>query len=54
MTSSLLAVSLLAGGVANATHASDNADNYDEIEPICEQDDISSQLEDICNDVKKA
>ncbi|XP_065914232.1 uncharacterized protein [Dysidea avara] len=51
--SSLLAVSLLAGGVANATYGSDNADNYDEIEPFCEQDDINSQLEDFCNDVKK-
>ena len=53
MISSLLAVSLLAGGVANATYGSDNADNYDEIEPFCEQDDINSQLEDFCNDVKK-
>ncbi|XP_065914194.1 uncharacterized protein [Dysidea avara] len=51
--SSVLAVSLLAGGVANAKYASDNADNYDDIEQFCELDGLNSQAEDFCNDVKK-
>ena len=46
-------MSLLAGGVANAVYASDNADAYDEIEPVCDQRGISSQLEDFCDDVKR-
>ena len=53
MISSVLAVSLLAGGVANAKYASDNADNYDDIEQFCELDGLNSQAEDFCNDVKK-
>jgi len=48
--SGLLTVSLLAGGVANAVYASDNADAYDAIEPLC---DISSEAEDFCNDVER-
>jgi len=50
--SGLLTMSLLAGGVV---YASDNADAYDEIEPFCEQSDISSEidLEDFCNDLER-
>ena len=53
MISSLLAVSLLAGGAANAKFASANAENYDNIEQFCEINGINSQTEDFCNDVKK-
>jgi len=48
----LLTVSLLAGGVANAVFASDNADAYDAIEPLCEQSDISLEI-DLCNDFER-
>jgi len=51
--SGLLTVSLLAGGVANAVFASDNADAYDALEPFCEQSGISSEAEDFCNDVER-
>jgi len=49
----LLTLSLLAGGVANSVHASDNAHNFDENEPICDQSGITSQTENFCVDIKK-
>jgi len=55
MISGLLTVSLLAGGVANAVYASDNADTYDEIEPFlhCGSSNGYPRLNDFCDDVKR-
>ena len=46
-------MSLLAGGVANSVYASDNADAYDAIEPICDASGVTSEVEDFCDDVKR-
>ncbi|XP_065914884.1 uncharacterized protein [Dysidea avara] len=48
---SLLIVSLLAGGAANAYYAADNDDTYDRLKP-CPDHNPHTDLEELCVDVK--
>ena len=51
MLRSLLIVSLLAGGAANAYYAADNDDTYDRLKP-CPDHNPHTDLEELCVDVK--
>ena len=41
-----------AGGIANAVYASDNADTYDDVEVICDRDNLRQQTEDACDNLR--
>ena len=50
--SAIFALGFFAGGVANAVYASDNADNYDEIENFCDLNNLPQETEDFCDDLR--
>ena len=53
--SGLFAVSLLAGGAANAAYSSDNDDVYDDNEENCNNPQLTRirEIEDICDDIPR-
>jgi len=52
MVSGIYGLGFFAGGVANAVYASDNADDYDDIEASCDRDGNPQQFEDICDNLR--
>ena len=55
MISALFVLSLLSGGAASATYASDNDDFYNDYEDLCTNQNANqfNFVEDVCNDIKR-
>ena len=50
VTSAVFTLCLLAGAAANADYSSDNANAYED--GMCDDDDTTGEMEDICNDLR--